>query len=92
MCMCAAGWAKGINPMLYYSCKLTQNLSANPGLQGKHVHEKTTTGKKVKGPFPAEPSVTAGLLLTPRSATVRIRGSFQMSSCRWNYIIVCLTL
>lgn len=78
-----------INWMLYYSCKLTQSLSVNPGLHAKHVHGKT---KKVSTALSAEPSVATGLLWSQHSATVGKRGGSQMNSCWWKHLIVCLTL
>lgn len=86
--MCMPG-DTNINWMLIYSCKLTQSLSVNPGLHAKHVHGKT---KKVSAALSAEPSVATGLLWSQHSATVGKRGGFQINSCQWKHLIVCLTL
>lgn len=86
--MCVLG-STNINWMLYYSCKLTQSLSVNPGLHAKHVHGKT---KEVSAALSAEPSVATGLPWSQHSATVEKRGGSQMNSCRWKLVIVCLTL
>lgn len=86
--MCVLG-TTNINWMLYNSCKLTQSLSANPGLHAKHVHGKT---KKVSTALSAEPSVATGLPWSQHSATVGKRGGPWMNSCQWKHIIVCLTL
>lgn len=71
--MCVLG-DSDINWMLYYSCKLTQSLSVNPGLHAKHVHGKT---KKVSSALSAEPSVATGLPWSQRSATVAKRGDLK---------------